>query len=131
MGSFGRAVDVRAGQACSVRFILRAAASAPSRDTPDDASLCSARVHFRSVPLNPDLLGSAPSDFFQLLNLELDASQEDIRSSYRGLQVRTNQHQHEHLQRLSSLCMCICALAPMLVRTDSQDCLKPTPPSFQ
>mmetsp|Transcript_4354 Transcript_4354/g.12237 ORF Transcript_4354/g.12237 Transcript_4354/m.12237 type:complete len:353 (-) Transcript_4354:177-1235(-) len=46
------------------------------------------RYYFRSLQLDSNLEGAAPSDFFELLNLELTASADDVKAAYRTLQRR-------------------------------------------
>mmetsp|Transcript_35354 Transcript_35354/g.89114 ORF Transcript_35354/g.89114 Transcript_35354/m.89114 type:complete len:354 (-) Transcript_35354:62-1123(-) len=44
------------------------------------------RYYFREVEVDAEQLGAAPGDLFELLRLELGASQEEVRAAYRGMQ---------------------------------------------
>jgi len=44
------------------------------------------RYYFRDVDVDEGVLGAAPSDFFELLNLDLGASREEVRAAYRSIQ---------------------------------------------
>jgi hypothetical protein len=50
-------------------------------------SLSVFRYYFRDVDVDEGMLGAAPSDFFELLNLDLGASREEVRAAYRSIQV--------------------------------------------